>query len=641
MRCKPSLCSLLFAGILLAVSSPGHTKPVTPPQDPSQSITYWKSQVIDAQQDSAVALAHSVFSVLLRSWDSARVEPNLYVVKSHTGPWAASLADGNILLSRSAIDICLHYGKQHAEHLLAFILGHELAHQRAEDLWHQKFLRLAGSQAPEIQQQLLKDLKINPDTIAQLEQREAQADHDGLLIMASVGYDPFRIVDQKDFFTTWVENLWNISCDNRQIDSTITSACKKARTRALRTKTQLATVAAQNTLFELGIRSYVARDFEQAREFFNAFGKDFPSRAVFANIGLTYLQQAIDIENQIAELAPRNSRPSTSTPHLKFEYPVMLSENALSKKSTAMTASNKRGANDILIAQLTGRKHRLIESAIDQFEKAIRLQPNHRSGYILLATSYLVDDNTFMTRGILQGKYIPKFSQDPAVLQLLAITSYKETKITDAIGQFKKALHQASSTETPILTKDALTYAAAHNLTAILNQQGKREQARATWNTLAKQANQRGNSYLFQLAVSRVNPDLAGNSNSPAKHMKSTGASVLHKPYELTSKAGNVNDVWLDGEKLHVIRTGHSRSLVVDEQNRVISASNLKFERSPSQQLVIGDSADRPLKQFGIPARRVQLNSGEYLAYDNLSMAVHIVNGHVADWFFYQPKGRN
>ena len=107
---------------------------------------------------------------------------------------------------------------------------------------------------------------------------------------------------------------------------------------------------------------------------------------------------------------------------------------------------------------------------------------------------------------------------------------------------------------------------------------------------------------------------------------------------ESTSKKRNVNDVWLDGEKLHVIRTGHSRSLVVDEQNHVISASNLKLERNPSQQIAIGDSADRPLKQFGIPARRVLLNSGEYLAYDNLSLAVHIVNGRVADWFFYQPK---
>jgi Zn-dependent protease with chaperone function len=157
---------LLLVFVLCSTNT--SAKSVALPEDPSQSITYWKPQVIAPENSTDVALAHAVFEVLLRTWDSARVEPNLYVVKSSSGPWAASLADGNILLSQNAIEVSKKYGKQYTEHLLAFILGHELAHQRAEDLWHQRFLRLAGSQAPEIQARLLKDLKINPDSIADL-----------------------------------------------------------------------------------------------------------------------------------------------------------------------------------------------------------------------------------------------------------------------------------------------------------------------------------------------------------------------------------------------------------------------------------------------------------------------------------------
>lgn len=623
---KPLFYSAGLVFSLFLIICPTWAKTVAPPQDPTQSITYWKPQVISAQQDEAVALAHSVFKVLLRTWDTARVEPDLYVVNSSAGPWAASLADGNILLSRNAIDICIRYGKQHAEHLLAFILGHELAHQRAEDLWHQKFLRLAGSQAPEIQQQLLKDLKINPDTISQLEQREAQADHDGLLIMASVGYDPFHVVDQKDFFTTWVENLWGVSCVNQKLDSTITSACKKARSRALRTRTQLTTVAAQNSLFEIGMQNYVAANYEQARQYFNAFGKDYPSQAVFANIGLTYLQQAIDIEHQITKLDNRR---------VKFIYPIMLSPSPLAADSTTTVAHNKRGAVDILIAQLNEKKHRLIESAITQFEKAIRLQPNQRDSYILLATSYLVDDNTFMTRGILQGKYTPKFGKDSAAQMLLAITSQKEQQTDAALNQLGSALKDLTQHSHSVLSVDSLRYALTYNLAAIAKQQGDTRAAQQAWKIMATKAKQNGNAYMFQLAVSNVNQNALPETN---KIPTTNSDTTLGSRYKTSKKTQKVSELWFDGDRYQVVRTEQGTRLVVDEKDYLIAASNVPTKTN-GQNINIGDAADRPLVFFGLPSRRVHLTSGEYLAYDSLALAIHIVNGRIAGWFSYRnPK---
>ena len=135
---KTAVIGLLF---LLTTLSPLQAKPLAPPDDPRQSITYWQKHSISAAEDSLVVMAQGVFKVLLRAWDNSRLEPNLYVVKSSAGPWAASLADGNILLSRAAIESCLKFGKHRAKHLLAFVLAHELAHQRADDLWHQRFFR--------------------------------------------------------------------------------------------------------------------------------------------------------------------------------------------------------------------------------------------------------------------------------------------------------------------------------------------------------------------------------------------------------------------------------------------------------------------------------------------------------------------
>ncbi len=597
-------------------------KPVTPPQDPSQTITYWKPQVISAEHDENVALAQSVFDVLLRTWDTARVEPDLYIVNSTAGPWAASLADGNILLSRNAIDICLRFGKKRAEHLLAFILGHELAHQRAEDLWHQKFLRLAGSQAPEVQRKLLKDLKIDPDTITQLEQREAQADHDGLLIMASVGYDPFLIVDQKDFFTTWVENLWKVSCSSHTHDPAISSACNKAQSRALRTRAQLTTVATQNSLFELGMQQYVAANYERARHFFSAFGKNFPSRAVFSNIGLAYLQQAIDIEQRISQLD--DSR-------ISLIYPIMLSQSPL-KPVAETVANNKRGASDIVIAQLVAKKHLLADSAISQFEKAIRLQPDHRNSYLLLAASYLVDDNTFMSRGILQGKYLPKFGKDTEAQLLLAITAHKEQKIEAARTGLRNALNEVSNLRHASLSEDSLRYALTYNLSAISKQLGNLQASQRLWNSLARQSKQNGNAYLFQLAVSNINRDALPNTKTP--NDVKTGP-VLGDKFKSDDNTMTINELWLDGDKYRVIRKENGGRLVADENNYLIAVSNLPTSGN-GKSLNIGDPADRILINYGLPSRRVYVERGEYLAYDELALAVHIVNNRVTGWFSYR-----
>ena len=204
-----ALVAELLAALILSVGlSPiSQGTSLAPPTDPTQSITYWKPHTISPRHDALVQKAQSIFTVLLRAWDSSRLEPSLYVVESAAGPWAASLADGNILLSKAAIETCLNFGADRAEHLLAFILAHELAHQRADDLWHQRFFRLVGNQSPEAAKKMLRGLQLDDKLVANIEQKEAQADHDGLIMMASVGYDPYQILDKKDFFTAWVENI--------------------------------------------------------------------------------------------------------------------------------------------------------------------------------------------------------------------------------------------------------------------------------------------------------------------------------------------------------------------------------------------------------------------------------------------------
>jgi tetratricopeptide (TPR) repeat protein len=623
---------------MVAASAFASAQSLTAPQDPTQSITYWKPHVVAPEADALVAQVQKIFSVLLRTWDGPQVEPNLYVVQSTGGAWAASLADGNILLSRSAIDICQQFGQQKAQHLMAFILSHELAHQKSNDLWHQKFLRLAVKQTPEVQQLMLKGLSLSTDEIRDLEQREAQADHDGLVAMSSVGFDPFAVVDDKDFFTTWVENIWSASCPggsdadmNRAVGGSnedLSAACNQARTRAVRAKAQLSNVAAQSTLFDLGVQSFIAGRYQTARHYFSSYGKDYPSRAVYTNIALSFLAQAIDVEKEIAALDDNT---------IRFYYPLLLNTDPF-VDAPAEFAAGKRGGRDVRISQLKTQKHNFLESAVTNLEKAIRLDPRRRQSFILLATAYLLDNNTFMARGIVQGKYIPQFDSDADSELLLSMTSALEGKITQAEQALLKLLSNTSSAPVAksVLPRDLYSYTLHYNLAVVLRKNHKAAQARQVWESLAHVAKKHGESLLFQLALKELSSSLQSQMK-PKEDARIESLRVGDRYMALSPAVKTVSDIWLDGEKFQVVRRRQGVKLLITANDEIVSIwQDDESSVATVLGLNMGDGADRPYKLFGMPSRHVQLIDGEYLAYDALSIAIRVVNDKVAGWFLYQ-----
>lgn len=629
---KPTHRTSLCAGLLLIMLSTVVTaKSVTPPDDPSQSINYWKPHVIQAEADPAVAQAERVFSNLLRSWDSSRIAPSLYVVDSSAGPWAASLMDGNILLSRAAISTCQKQGEERAEHLLAFVLAHELAHQKADDLWHQKFFRLSGNQSPELQRKLLKGLDIDQDSIADLERREARADHDGLVMMATVGYDPYYITDQDDFFTAWVENIWQSSCTsgngNGNANPMITSACEQAQTRATRSRTQLVTVANQTTLFELGLQAFIAGQWQDARGLFIGFGRDFPSRAVHSNIGLTHLAQALELLAANPGLLPVAG----------FYYPLLLDTQADAEPISGQVPTNKRGSPAIIKQQI----HQHLVEATEYFDKAIRLQPSAREAYLYLAMSHLLDNNPFMLRGILQGKYLPQFGADPAVELFLAMTTALEDKPKQALKQFQALIQSLAQDTKPLsaLPAELLTYAAHYNYAHYLAVQGQGDAAKQVWQDLAKQAQHSGQSLMFRLALNQLNPSTPAVPANGPTYIRKLRLGDRPDFARLNREAAQQSSFWHGGEQFNIYRFSDGARLVLGPQQQLLAAWQrdgvASTSPSLSANLALGDSADRPLKAYGVPTRRIHTIKGEYLAYDARGLAVHVVNDKVAGWFLY------
>lgn len=594
--------TLLFSLLLWANVSGA----VVVPDDPSQSIRYWKPQVITPENNPNAALAHALFSQLLGAWDISRVEPALNVIKDSDGPWAASLADGNILLSDSAIDTCLSFGEHRGKHLLAFILAHELAHQKGNDLWHQQFFRLIGNQSPEVSEKIARDLAIDETQVAQLESIEAQADLDAVVMMASVGYDPYQIIKDKDFYTTWIENVWEQSCSAK------IPACNKAKERALRTQAQLTSITDQAIFYELGLQSLVAKNYKQAREYLTAYARNFPGRAVHNSIGVSYLAEAIALWPEYAA--------QTQKPNLYF--PIFVEATPTWKQDTQQ---QKRGS----VAQLKANIKHLSEQALNYFEKAQRLSPDHKDTHYLRALSYVLMENGPMARGIIEGQYIPSFGRDLRSDLLQALAYASNNKISHSEKQLDKSLARYSKASKG--ENSALVFALIQNQTALAEFSGDPNRASKLWKSFAQNMGKRGEGYLMQLALSKIRN--APHSTSPSQlSYKSISLNQTLKPNKTQS-----NKVWFDGDPIHVSREDGAVWLH-DKNNKVIALWLNSGSFNGLDRLKLGDNAERVIRVIGPADRRITLNSGEFLAYDHLGLAIRISQNKLASWFLYEAQ---
>ncbi len=598
------VCGLLC---LLFLSGSVQADALVPPEDPRQSITYWQAHTLSADSHPDISLTHDIFSILLRAWDHSRLRPGLFVVKSGSGPWAASLADGNVLISRSAIELCMQYGTQRGEHLLAFVLAHELAHQRADDLWHQRFFRLLGhdQRTQDIQQQL----RLKPDELEQIQQKEAQADHDGLLLMASVGFDPHQVIDKSDFFSDWVEHIWGSACDSKA-DRTMHTACQQARGRALQSRLQLETLSAQSSLYELGTQSLVAGDYQRARHYFTVFGRDYPSRAVISALAISYLAEAQQLLNQLIQQGQIHTAG--------FYYPLLLDSTPFSFSENTTSHRGQQDDKKQLI-QLT-------DAAIEHLEQAIRLAPDHRHTYLLLAVAHLMAQNTYMARGILQGRYIPRFKPDHATDLLLAMTLSLEKNGEQATRAFDQLLQTlARSPAASPLPSSLLYYTAFYNSAAHSGDT-------SAWKQLAKLAHTQGNGLLFQLTLQHIRPTTFTLKLTDTTRLNNYRPGDRFSPL----KAANSQDFWIQGEKHVLYRLPEGSHFVVNQHTvtHAWQAHQGQIGTEPAL-LKIGDAADRPIKALGLPERTHHLLNGEYLAYDRYGLAIKIHRNHVHSWFLY------
>lgn len=562
---------------------------LTIPDNEQQEINYWLPHQI-SQQDTLVKQAHQVFQRLLQNWHPARIEPKLFVIKSADGPWAASLADGHVLLSYAALTAIKKIEPEYHQDALAFVLAHELAHQANDDLWHQRFFRT---------QKKTRQLQVKFDSNNR-RLKEMQADQQGLTMMTVVGFDPASITRNRGFFTEWLEINGRYDCpaDNNN------KICEFAEKRTANAKQKIRQIVQQKLWYELALYSFAIENYAQARIFLLAFAQDFPHWQIYNSIAVSYLLQVMD----------SSSEAESSEQSLNTSYHLLLNRLDLSRLEKAIS---QRGGNN----QADLNRTQLLDKALHYLNKSEHLQTDNRETLYLLCINYLLNNNLPMAKGVLEGRLFPSHGKIAELYYLRALISEKENKFSSALNQLKQAEDQIKHQ-----TGNNMHFAFAilKRKVIIKFKSGEKQSAEKELKNFVNQQNQNGNSLAFRWGLYQL-----GLSGAKARHNTQFPWSEMNN-----SQVKQTSQLWLQGEPFTHIQGDVYHQLLDKQKNPIFSWCD-----NPVCADFIGKDSARLLSKFGFPHRVQHIAGKDYLIYPHAGFVAMLGNKKIQQIFRYSVPG--
>jgi Zn-dependent protease with chaperone function len=403
--------ALLLAMLIPAAVAGAQTRA---PEGPDSTREYWlgKSNILD-QADPSSIRAQAVFIKVLAAADKRPgPTPELVILGEDGFPWARSLPDGTILLTRGALKIAFTPpNPEEGDARLAFILGHELSHQVNGDFWHFFFYQgvhpeeARDPKAKQTLQQVIKIAKAS-DSVST---KELQADQYGALYAAQAGYGMRAIVDgDKNFFREWTAAtspwlLQGIALDqNHPLIEERSAAVLLSLDRVLR----------KIEVFDKGIQAYREDNLSPAKYYFEDFLSVFQSREAFNNLGLVYYKMAareyalwkpgtpgfalsliLDEKTRAKDAYAATDNPSPLKSALRKANPHKSRfDEYIAKAERYFTEAAQRDAayalarNNLACALFMRERY---SSAVGELDRAIELDPNLAETYNNRAAAYL------------------------------------------------------------------------------------------------------------------------------------------------------------------------------------------------------------------------------------------------------------
>ncbi len=420
---------------------------------------------VDPQNYPLASRAIEVFNQIKRAADSEAASASLVIIDTEARPWAIALADGNVVLSRGALDII--YGSVNQEigdARLAFVLGHELAHLGSRDLWQQHVFS-SLSAIPDLADSALsvlhREMTLSVFDAAAWRERELKADEVGYMIASLAGFDVRQIFAddalRKDFLSVW--EIQTQSVGDTHYNAAVRSEFLQVR---------LAAASERLDQFQLGVMLAHVGRYEDALAVFENFQTFFSSRAVLTNLGYVHLQLAR--EAMPFEMAYRYWMPTVLEQHSGFRIP---------------TRSFVQGLNEKALYHL--------EEATRYLDQALKLNPADVSSSVNLTVSHHYLGKHFRARAVVEDA----LNEHPDNTMLSVLKSIVLVDQEPEIDMWPRAVSRMQALDTGAATPVFVIY----NLARMHQERERYGKAKEYWDRLYARLPELPLAYQYQVCA--------------------------------------------------------------------------------------------------------------------------------------------
>ncbi|MGR9051172.1 MAG: tetratricopeptide repeat protein [Gammaproteobacteria bacterium] len=399
--------------------------------------------------DPVVAKAYEVFEKVRSVADKNSMRlPELLITEKQMDPWALALPDGNIVLSRFAVDLCFRL-KQNSEACLAFVLGHELAHLANDDFWHQEVYGFLNTH------QRSQDLAMFLKKQSSLKAKEIAADDKGYVYAAIAGFPVNRLfsseTEGKKFFELWVG----------QGSSAMTDTHGSAKERAMLLQQRLSEIQSKLVFFDFGIRLSHFDYCDDAIPFFIEFLHVFPGREVLNDLGYCYLQLARH------EMDPERA--------FLYWMPLLLD---IETRAIGTVRGFPSGITSLKEAADDNEGY--LKQAEEFLTRAVQADPFYLPARLNLAIAYLYLGKPHSAKATIV-ETLKRYPDDERLRMLDALAVYEQSE--DGMDLWSAAVAKLHAIDSP-------SEAAVFNLARLLSLRSGKEAPETYWDRLVDSSNE-------------------------------------------------------------------------------------------------------------------------------------------------------
>jgi tetratricopeptide (TPR) repeat protein len=581
--------------------------------------TYGDYVLTGGQKDSRVRESFKVFERVRNTVEKGtKRTPRLFIISSGGDPFAVSLPDGGIIISKKTLDTC--YSKVKPEtgnRRMAFIIGHELAHLANDDFMHREVFRIIKKYGKEnANEEAGRYFNLTgPEKAKESRLKEIMADRKGVLYASMAGYDVGSLFGSSDdFLSYWVEQTGIKNSYDRDTNY------PSMENRLKFIRTQLEDIIHSVESFRAGVLLYQCERFHDALAAFSEFSKTYPAREVFNNMGACHLSLAL-------------KRMSVLDKDIFYRFRLA---TAIDFTTTARDVSQPLRSGSDLLEDFSFSFR--VNEAKRCFETAVRKDPTNGTSHCNLAAMYILKKE--YARAMAECDDVLKTDSkniDALNNKAIAFYLFGEQTETDTFQRAYQYLEEAFSLHpnNHIILYNLASMAGKRLQTAGAKQYWEKYLAVSPHDDFFKQAHKK---------LKKEGQGVKKKANAPPGLSQFSTIKLGSNFSKVEKRFGKENTIFYktgsqrknktagkeDSFSLIDIQVGVKGNLRVLAQNGIVEIIELMHDT--------GKDANEMATHLGAPDHIVRHTTGNFYVYRNPGFSFKEINGKVHSFIWFEAR---